>query len=68
MVGVVDSGVYYNHPDLAGNIWADPLPFDFKFTYTDGTDFERDVSSIEALKELHKQVERLVEHITSITT
>ncbi len=35
VVGVVDTGVYYNHPDLAPNMWADPLPFDFKYTYTD---------------------------------
>jgi hypothetical protein len=35
VVGVVDSGIYYNHPDLAPNTWADPLPFDFKYTYTD---------------------------------
>jgi hypothetical protein len=35
VVGVVDSGIYYNHPDLAPNMWADPLPFDFKYTYTD---------------------------------
>jgi serine protease len=35
VVGVVDSGIYYNHPELAPNMWADPLPFDFKYTYTD---------------------------------
>ena len=35
VVGVVDSGVYYNHPDLAPNMWSDPRPFDFKYTYTD---------------------------------
>ena len=35
VVGVVDTGVYYNHPDLAPNMWADPLPFDFKYPYTD---------------------------------
>lgn len=35
VVGVVDTGVYYNHPDLAPNMWADPLPFDFKYAYTD---------------------------------
>jgi hypothetical protein len=36
VVGVVDSGVYYNHPDLAPNMWSDPLPFDFRYSYTDG--------------------------------
>ena len=35
VVGVVDSGVYYNHPDLAPNMWTDPLPFEFKYAYTD---------------------------------
>jgi serine protease len=35
VVGVVDSGVYYNHPDLAPNIWSDPRPFDFRYSYTD---------------------------------
>jgi subtilisin family serine protease len=37
VVGIVDSGVYYNHPDLAPNIWSDPLPFAFKYTYSDGS-------------------------------
>ena len=37
VVGVVDSGVYYNHPDLAPNMWSDPLPFDFKYSYTDSS-------------------------------
>src|SRR5438067_7440113 len=37
VAGVVDSGVYYNHPDLAPNMWSDPLPFDFKYTYKDSS-------------------------------
>ena len=37
VVGVVDSGVYYNHPDLAPNIWSNPKPFDFKYTFTDSS-------------------------------
>ena len=37
VVGVVDSGVYYNHPDLAPNMWSNPRPFDFKYTYTDSS-------------------------------
>jgi serine protease len=37
VVGVVDSGVYYNHPDLAPNMWSDPKPFDFKYTYKDSS-------------------------------
>ena len=32
VVGVVDTGVDYNHPDLAANIWASPADF----TYTIG--------------------------------
>jgi len=40
----------------------------YEITYTDGTDFEKDVASIDGLKELHRQLERLVEHITSLTT
>jgi serine protease len=27
VVGVIDSGVDYNHPDLAANIWSAPAPF-----------------------------------------
>ena len=35
VVGVVDTGIDYNHADLAPNIWADPAPFNFHYTYTD---------------------------------
>jgi hypothetical protein len=42
--------------------------FVYEITYTDGTDFEKEVGSIEAMKELHRHLERLVEHITSLTT
>ncbi|TML47076.1 MAG: hypothetical protein E6G19_00305 [Actinobacteria bacterium] len=37
VVGVVDRSVYYYHPDLAPNMWSDPLPFDFKYSYTDSS-------------------------------
>src|ERR671934_2293750 len=37
VVGVVDTGIDYNHVDLAPNIWADPAPFDFHYTYTDSS-------------------------------
>ena len=42
VVGVVDSGVYYNHPDLAPNIWSDPRPFEFKYTFTDSSGVHTD--------------------------
>ena len=29
VVAVIDSGVDFNHPDLAGNIWTAPRPFTF---------------------------------------
>jgi large repetitive protein len=35
VVGIDDTGVYYRHPDLAPNIWADPASFDFHYTYVD---------------------------------
>jgi subtilisin family serine protease len=41
VVGVIDTGLYYNHPDLAGNVWSDPLPFNFHFTYTDSSGVKR---------------------------
>jgi subtilisin family serine protease len=27
VVGIVDTGIDYNHPDLAGNVWSAPAPF-----------------------------------------
>ena len=35
VVGIVDTGLAYQHQDLAENSWANPLPFDFAYTYVD---------------------------------
>ena len=36
VVGVDDSGLYYNHPDLSPNVWSDPTPFTFSYTDANG--------------------------------
>jgi hypothetical protein len=41
--------------------------FNYEITYTDGTEFERPACSIEELKQLHRQIERLANHLTSLT-
>jgi len=38
----------------------------YEVTYSDGTEFERNVASIEALKELHAQVEALAAHVGNL--
>ena len=35
VVGIDDTGLYYNHVDLAANAWSDPLPF--AYSYSDST-------------------------------
>lgn len=36
IVAVVDTGVDYNHPDLAGNMWQDPYSGDYGYDFSDG--------------------------------
>jgi len=38
----------------------------YEVTYSDGTEFERNVPSVEALKELHAQVEALAVHVSNL--
>ncbi len=38
----------------------------YEITYTDGTEFERSLDTIEAVKHLHKQIERLAQHMGSL--
>jgi hypothetical protein len=39
----------------------------YEITYSDGSEFERPVSSLEDLRKLHLDIERLAQHITSLT-
>jgi Subtilase family/Bacterial Ig-like domain (group 3)/FG-GAP-like repeat len=43
VVAVVDTGVDYNHPDLANNIWTNPNDVDGNFIDDDGNGFVDDV-------------------------
>jgi len=38
----------------------------YQATYTDGTEFEREVDSLQALRELHAQTERLAKHMSDL--
>jgi hypothetical protein len=40
--------------------------FVYQITYTDGSEFERAGLSLDGLKELHRQMERLADHISSL--
>lgn len=35
VVGIVDTGLDYQHADLSQNVWSNPLPFNFEYTYVD---------------------------------
>jgi hypothetical protein len=39
----------------------------YEITYSDGSEFERPVTSLEDLRKLHLDIERLAEHISSLT-
>jgi hypothetical protein len=43
VVAVVDTGVDYNHPDLAANVWTNPNEIDGNFLDDDGNGFVDDV-------------------------
>lgn len=39
----------------------------YEITYSDGTEFQRPVETFEDLCELHKQIERLTQHVTNLS-
>ena len=41
--------------------------FIYEITYSDGYEFERPVKSLKDLRKLHRDIERLAQHITSLT-
>ena len=41
--------------------------YTYEITYSDGSEFERPVSSVEDLRKLHRDIDRLAQHITSLT-
>jgi subtilisin family serine protease len=43
VVAVVDTGIDYNHPDIAANVWTNPAEIDSNFTDDDGNGFVDDV-------------------------
>jgi len=43
VVAVVDTGLDYNHPDIAANVWTNPGEVDSNFTDDDGNGFVDDV-------------------------
>ncbi|MDQ6977652.1 MAG: S8 family serine peptidase, partial [Ghiorsea sp.] len=49
VVGVIDTGVDYNHPDLAANIWVNPGEIAGNFIDDDGNGYIDDVHGINAI-------------------
>jgi subtilisin family serine protease len=43
VVAVVDTGIDYNHPDIAANVWTNPNEIDSNFNDDDGNGFVDDV-------------------------
>jgi hypothetical protein len=41
--------------------------FIYEITYSDGTDFERPVATLDELRTLHQQIERLAQHVSEST-
>jgi hypothetical protein len=41
--------------------------FIYEITYSDGYEFERPVRSLKDLRKLHRDIDRLAQHITSLT-
>jgi hypothetical protein len=39
----------------------------YQITFSDGSEFEKTVASLEMLKQLHKQIELLASHLNQIT-
>lgn len=39
----------------------------YAITYSDGTEFERPVATVDELRQLHRQMERLAQHISALT-
>jgi hypothetical protein len=42
--------------------------FIYEITYSDGTEFERPVATLDELRVLHQQIERLAQHISGLAT
>lgn len=38
----------------------------YEITYSNGTEFERTVASVDELRKLHQQIERLAQHVSSL--
>jgi len=49
IVGVIDTGVDYNHPDLAGNMWTNPNEIPGDGVDNDGNGYVDDVHGINAI-------------------
>ena len=41
--------------------------FVYQITYSDGSEFERPVNSLDDLRKLHRDIDRLAQHVTALT-
>lgn len=61
---IAEASAFLGNPDFA---FGEPSEdFIYAITYTDGTEFERAVDSIDELQELHRHIERLGQHVAAL--
>jgi hypothetical protein len=62
---IADATAFLQKPQF--DFSAPAETFLYQITYTDGTEFERAAGSLDELRELHRQIDRLAQHLAALT-